>query len=183
MLYVPVAAAALPGLIHMAASGGLGPLIGTAFQIVSQIDARIARGMQFSVICSEDAPFITDADVKESSSNSFYGDARVRPTLRACRYWAKAKVPASFLDPVKSDKPVLLISGALDPVTPPRLAQTVVKTLPNGRLIIPQNATHASYGCIEGLMAAFIERGSAERLNVSCVDQIRRPPFTIIPTQ
>ena len=180
LLYVPTAAAALPALIHIGAGSDLGPLVGTAFQVVMQIDARIARGMQFSVICAEDTPFITEEDVKTTSANSFYGDARVRPTMKACEEWPKAKVPASFLDQVKSDKPVLLVSGALDPVTPPWLAQEVAKSLSNSKLVVIQNATHTSYECVENMIADFIDKGSAQGLDTSCTDKIQRPPFTII---
>lgn len=180
MLYVPNAAAALPALIHLGANGNLGGLVGTAFQVVSQIDGRISRGMQLSVICAEDAPFITADDVKTTSANSFYGDARVRPTLKACAEWPQAKVAASFLDPVKSDVPVLLVSGELDPVTPPWLAQIVAKTLSRSRLVIVANATHNSYECIENVVADFIDKGTTEGLDVSCVEKIRRPPFTVL---
>ena len=180
MLYVPNAAAALPALIHL---GDLGKLVGTAFQVVSQIDARISRGMQLSVICAEDAPFITEEDIKTTSANSFYGDARVRPTLKACAEWPQAKVAASFLDPVKSDVPVLLVSGELDPVTPPWLAQIVAKTLSKSRLVIVPNATHNSYECIENVVADFIDKGTPEGLDVSCTEKIRRPPFTMLPSQ
>jgi pimeloyl-ACP methyl ester carboxylesterase len=183
LLYVPAAAAALPALIHLGAQGNLGPLVGTAFQVVSQIDSRIARGMQFSVICSEDTPFITDEEVKTTSANSFYGDARVRPTIRACAEWPKAKVPASFLEPVKSDLPVLLISGALDPVTPPWLAQTVAKTLSHSKLVLIPNATHNTYDCVENLIADFIDKGTTDGLDTSCVEKIKRPPFTVIKGQ
>jgi pimeloyl-ACP methyl ester carboxylesterase len=183
MLYVPNAAAALPALIHIAADGDLGRLVGTAFQVVSQIDARISRGMQLSVICAEDAPFITEEDVKTTSANSFYGDARVRPTLKACAEWPQAKVAASFLDPVKSDVPVLLVSGELDPVTPPWLAQMVAKTLTRSRLLVVPNATHNSYECIENIVADFIDKGTTEGLDISCTEKIRRPPFTIVPSQ
>jgi pimeloyl-ACP methyl ester carboxylesterase len=180
ILYVPEAAAALPALIHLGAEGNLGPLVGTAFQIVIAIDSRIARGMQFSVICAEDVPFITPEEVKTTSANSFYGDARVRPTMRACTEWPQAKVSPSFLDPVKSDTPALLIDGALDPVTPPWLAETVLRTLSKGRLIVIPKATHASYECVENLVADFIDKGTAEGLDVSCVNQIKLPPFTIL---
>src|SRR6185295_16039033 len=151
---------ALPALFHLGANGDLGGLVGTAFQVVSQIDARISRGMSFSVICAEDTPFITDEDIKTTSANSFYGDARVRPTMKACAEWPQAKVAASFLDPVKSDVPVLLVSGELDPVTPPWLAQNVAKTLSHSRLVIVPNATHNSYECIENLVADFIAKGT-----------------------
>jgi pimeloyl-ACP methyl ester carboxylesterase len=180
MLYVPNAAAALPALIHLGAGGDLGGLVGTAFQVVSQIDARISRGMQLSVICAEDTPFITQEDIKTTSANSFYGDARVRPTMKACAEWPQAKVAANFLDPVKSDVPVLLVSGELDPVTPPWLAQVVVKTLSRGRLVVVPNATHNSYECIENVVADFIDKGTADGLDISCVEKIRRPPFTVL---
>ena len=180
VLYVPAAAAALPALIHLGAQGNLGALVGTAFQIVQAIDSRIARGMQFSVICSEDVPFMTAEEIKTTSANSFYGDARVRPTMRACTEWPQAKVSATFLEPVKSDVPALLLAGELDPVTPPWLAETVLRTLSKGRLIVIPNATHASYECVENLVADFIDKGTTEGLDVSCVHQIKRPPFTIL---
>jgi len=180
LLYVPTAAAALPALIHLGAGGDLGPLVGTAFQVMTQIDSKIARGMQFSVLCAEDAPFITEEDIKSTSANSFYGDARVRPTMKACEEWPKAKVSASFLDQVKSDKPVLLVSGALDPVTPPWLAQEVAKTLSNSKLVVIQNATHTSYECVENMIADFIDKGTTQGLDASCTEKIQRPPFTII---
>jgi pimeloyl-ACP methyl ester carboxylesterase len=180
MLYVPNAAAALPALIHLGANGDLSGLMGTAFQVVSQIDAKISRGMQLSVICAEDAPFITEDDVKTTSANSFYGDARVRVTLKACAEWPQAKVAASFLEPVKSDVPVLLVSGELDPVTPPWIAQNVAKTLSHSRHVVVPKATHNSYDCIENLVADFIDKGTTEGLDVSCVEKIRRPPFTIL---
>src|ERR1041384_1546001 len=183
ILYVPNAPAALPALIHFGANGDLEKLVGTAFQVVSQIDARISRGMQLSVICAEDTPFITEEEIKTTSANSFYGDARVRPTMKACAEWPQAKVAASFLDPVKSDVPVLLVSGELDPVTPPWLAKEVAKTLTRSRLVVVPNATHNSYECIENLGADFIDKGTTEGLDISCAEKIRRPPFTVLKTQ
>jgi pimeloyl-ACP methyl ester carboxylesterase len=180
LFYVPNAASALPALIHLGAQGNLGALIGTAFQVVVQIDLRIARGMQFSVICSEDTPFITEADIKQSSANSFYGDARTRPTMGACAEWPRATVPASFLDPIKSDAPVLIVSGELDPVTPPWLAEPVARNLPHSRHVIIHNGTHNSYECVEGVVADFIDKGTAQGLDTSCVEKIQRPPFTIL---
>jgi pimeloyl-ACP methyl ester carboxylesterase len=101
--------------------------------------------------------------------------------LKACAEWPQAKVAASFLDPVKSDVPVLIVSGELDPVTPPWLAKMVAQTLSRSRLVIVPNATHNSYDCIENLVADFIDKGTAEGLDISCVEKIRRPPFTVLP--
>lgn len=183
LLYVPDAMAALPALIHVGAQGNLGPLIGTAFQVIVQIDARISRGMQFSVMCAEDVPFITPDEVKATSANSFYGDARVRPMVKACAEWPHAKVPAAFLEPVKGDAPVLLVAGELDPVTPPWLAEIVAQTLPRSRLIKIHNGTHTSYECVENLIADFIDNGTTQGLDTSCVEKIQRPPFMILKGQ
>jgi pimeloyl-ACP methyl ester carboxylesterase len=172
ILYQPQLAAALPAFIHRGAKGKLGSLISNAFPVVAELSSRIARGMSFSVICGEDVPFITPEEIKTTSANSFYGDARVRPTMRACTEWPQAKVDASFLDPVKSDK--------LDPVTPPWLAEQVARTLSHSRLVVAPNVTHNTYECLENLVADFIDKGTAERLDISCVKQIKRPPFLIV---
>lgn len=178
-LYQPQVMSALPLLIHLAAEGDLGPFAGTAFQVIYQIDGAIARGMQFSVLCAEDTPFITEEDIKRESAGSFYGDARVRPTIKACADWARADVPASFFAPVKNNVPVLLVSGELDPVTPPWLAETAARSLPNSRHLLVHNATHNSYECIEKIVANFVDKGSLLGLDTSCAAQIQRLPFNI----
>jgi pimeloyl-ACP methyl ester carboxylesterase len=183
VLYVPQVAAALPALIHLGAKGNLGPFVTNAFPVVAAIGNRIARGMQFSVICGENVAFITPEEIKTTSANSFYGDARVRPVMRACNEWPRAKVDSSFLDPVKSDKPALVIAGQLDPVTPPSLAEQVARTLSHGRLVIVPNATHTSYDCVENLVADFIDKGTTEGLDLSCLNQIKRPPFLVVKNQ
>lgn len=182
-LYVPQAMSSLPLLIHLAAQGNFGPFASTAFQIAAQIYGLLAQGMQLSVICGEDVPFITEDDIKRDSAGSFYGDMRVRQVLHACAEWPQAKVPASFLNPVKSNIPVLLISGEIDPVTPPWLAEGAARYLANSRHVVIRNATHTSYECTENLAADFIEKGSAEGLDTSCIEQIKRPPFNLPRSQ
>src|SRR4030095_7429161 len=99
---------------HLAAQGNIGPLVSVRFQVAHQITSQLYRGMQFSVVCGEDIPFISDAEVKRSSEGTFYGDSRVRLTQKACAEWPRASVPASFLEPVKSNAPVLIVSGERD---------------------------------------------------------------------
>jgi len=180
VLFQPPVAAALPALIHLSAKGDLGPFVSSALPSIVAVHNRLARGMQFSVICGEDVPFITPEEIKTTSANSFYGDARVRPTVRACTEWPQAKVAPTFLDPVKSDKPALLLAGELDPVTPPWLAEQVARTLSHSRLVVVPKATHASYDCLKNVVAEFIDKGSTEGLDLSCVKEIKRPPFVIV---
>jgi TAP-like protein len=70
-----------------------------------------------------------------------------------------------------------MLSGELDPVTPPDAATPLLRWLPNGRQIIMHNATHNTYECQEKLAREFIERGSAKDLDASCVEGIKRLPF------
>lgn len=177
LLYVPNAMSALPLLIHLGAQGSLGYFVSTAFQVAHQIASRMSTGMQLSVLCAEDVPFITEEEVKRESAGSFYGDARVRPVQKACAEWPRANVPASFLEPVKGNAPVLLISGELDPVTPPWLAASAARNLPNSHHLIIHNATHDSYPCVENIVADFIDKGSAQGLDTACAEKIRRVPF------
>jgi pimeloyl-ACP methyl ester carboxylesterase len=183
LLYAPTTTSALPLLIHLAAAGNPGPLLANAFQVMAQIDKQLARGMQLSVLCAEDIPFITETDITRESAGSFYGDIRVRATMKACAEWPRANVPASFLDPIKSDVPVLLVSGELDAVTPPSIAEATVRNFLNGRQLKVTNASHFSYECVENVIATFIEKGTTQGLDTSCLEQIRRPPFNLLPTQ
>jgi hypothetical protein len=72
----------------------------------------------------------------------------------------------------------LLISGVLDPANPPEMAQHAAQYLPNSRMIAIKEGTHGTGSpCIDGLVADFVQQGSAAGLDASCADQIHLPPF------
>jgi pimeloyl-ACP methyl ester carboxylesterase len=90
-------------------------------------------------------------------------------------------MPADFHQPVHSDRPVLLLSGEFDPVTPPRYGEQVARTLPNGRHLVLRGQGHnvITAGCAPRLLGRFVDRADARRLDASCLDQlIRTPAFT-----
>lgn len=177
MLYFPPTMSVLPLLVHQASQGNFGPIVAIAFQVYNQIEGQIARGMHLSVVCAEDAPFISDAEITRETAATFYGDVRVRAYLKACAGWPKGRVPQNFAAPLKSDAPVLLVSGEVDPVTPPWIAEAAARNLPNGRQVRIPYGSHYSYECAENLVAEFIERGTTQGLDISCLEQIRRLPF------
>src|SRR5262249_44414150 len=166
MLYQPEFSRWLPLLLHQAAAGEFSMFATVAFQSFRGIEDQIARGMYFSVVCGEDAPFITDAEVARETAGSFYGDYRFQAYRKACEFWPRANVPASMATPVKSDKPVLLISGEADPVAPPWLAAEAARHLPNSRHItIPHTGHSFSFPCVDKLIAEFVTKGSAQELD------------------
>ena len=144
---------------------------------------QTARGLYFSVTCSEAAPFISDEDIVAETRGTFLGDRRVRAHLAACREWPHADVPRRFTDPVRSETPVILFSGEADGSTPPWMAGAAVTLLPNGRQIKAPHTGHQIDGpCTWNLMQTFIKNPSAPQLDSSCVDKAQRPAFaTDIP--
>jgi pimeloyl-ACP methyl ester carboxylesterase len=104
----------------------------------------------------------------------------VPPIADACQVWPRAQIPANFHVPFRSEKPVLLISGKLDPVTPDRWGAEAAKNLPNSRQVVVKKGAHSfnqMSGCVEKLIAAFIQDGTGFNLDDSCTNKIQRPPF------
>jgi pimeloyl-ACP methyl ester carboxylesterase len=176
LLYTTHSARFVPLVIHRAYEGDY-----QTFEAVSlemSPGRGLARGMYLTVTCSEGVPFITEEMIVEEAKRSFVGEARVREHMAACKEWPRGSIPASYVDLVKSEAPVLLISGEVDGATPPWYGEAALKSFPNGRQVKIRYLGHQSENrCVAGLMWAFIERGSARDLDTSCTQQIRRPPF------
>lgn len=185
LLYFPIYWRWLPVLIHEANKENSGPFASIAYANIRGIGDQLATGMSFSVVCSEDVPAITASEIKQSTDGTFYGDYRIRTAMKACEQWPKGKVAPAFNEPVKSNVPVLMISGDLDPVAPPQAAAGALRFLPNGRQITIANTGHFfRFECVDKLYAEFIKKGSAKGLDDSCVRDIERPPFvTKLPPQ
>lgn len=100
--------------------------------------------------------------------------------LRAiCEFWPKGTIPDNYFEPVKSDIPVLLTSGELDPVTPPIWGEEAAATLSRSKHIVVTGVGHGTltHGCMEDLIAQFIEQPDPQQVISSCLDKIQRPPF------
>jgi pimeloyl-ACP methyl ester carboxylesterase len=185
LLYIPLYARWLPLLIHEANKTNWGPFATISHANTRGIADQIARGMQLSVTCAEDIPSITEDEIKRNTAGTFYGDYRVRTSIKACEQWPKGKVAAGFNEPVKSDIPILMITGDLDPVAPPWLAAGAARFLPNSRHVtIPNTGHYFRFECVDDLLVEFLSKGSAKGLDDACVKGIERPPFiTKLPPQ
>jgi pimeloyl-ACP methyl ester carboxylesterase len=178
-LYVPQVASQLPAIIHSAWQGDWIPYASVVMLLNKSVDRNLARGASFAVICSEDIPGLSETQIRRETAGTYQGDFHVRMYQQVCQQWGKSgTVPKDFYAPIKSAVPALLISGVLDPATPPEMARDAVKYLPNGRLIEIKEGTHGTGSpCIDGLIAEFVKQGSVKGLDASCVDQIHLPPF------
>lgn len=180
LLYSPDLSSLVPLLIHEAHKNNFVPFASLALYMTRLIGDQVAMGMYFSVTCPESARLITEQEIARETANTFIGDYRVRSHIKACEQWVRGKAPSDFLSAVKSDVPVLIISGDVDPATPPQHGEAATRHLSNGLQVVVPNTPH-SYGgrCINSLIEAFISSGTARGLDASCVKQARRPPFAM----
>jgi len=178
LLYDPFFAAALPAAIHAAARDDYGPL---AKLIAAQIDGfknELAYGMFFSVSCSEDVAFISAADRAMASRQGFLSDLRIRAQQRACAIWNVRRAPASWMLPVRSKVPVLMISGADDPAAPAWLGASQLPYLADARQLIVANGGHNNEdACLAQIRIAFIDRPDPKAARQTCAQRFTRPPF------
>jgi pimeloyl-ACP methyl ester carboxylesterase len=176
--YSPMVSSILPLLIHEGAQGRFDGLMALSKMLGSQLSDQMAYGMQLSVICSEDADGLKD---DPGMAASLLGNSLVAGLVAQCDAWPKGKRPADFHAPLASDVPALLLSGELDPVTPPAYAARVVKTLPGGRSLVLRGQGHnvIGAGCMPKLFAQFLESADAKGLDAACLDKLAyTPPFT-----
>jgi pimeloyl-ACP methyl ester carboxylesterase len=140
------------------------------------------EALYLSATCTEDVPFVP-ADSESREAATYMAGYRLRQQRAACGEWPRGAAPDWIGKPVQSDVPTLLISGALDPVTPPEIAERVLAGLTRGRHIVVPFGAHSPDGlsgveCINELRRSFISDGHAGRLDTSCVKEIRRPKFS-----
>jgi len=175
-LYTTATARFVPFIIHQAYQNDYLPFQALAMR--SNVGALVARGMYMTVTCSESVPFITEQDIARETKGTFVGDYRVRSHIEACKEWPRGQIPPSYIEPVKSDAPVLMISGDLDASTPVWVGESALKYLPNGRQVKIRYYGHqADDRCIWKILDDFIDKANAAAIDVSCTERIRRPPF------
>ncbi|QWP77677.1 alpha/beta hydrolase [Lysobacter sp. K5869] len=175
--YQPEAASLLPLVLSEADQGRHAPLLALSKMIGGQLSEELNYGMQLSVTCAEDADlFVADPADKDTVLGNAMTD-----TLKAqCKVWPTGARPKNFHEPLRSNLPVLLLSGELDPVTPPRYGEQVLKNLPNGRHLVLRGQGHGALrvGCAPKLLGQFLETADAKKLDARCLDSLGYvPPF------
>jgi pimeloyl-ACP methyl ester carboxylesterase len=184
MLYSASGGSRLPLFLHLAAGGDFTPLAQAALFFRQNIVASSGSGLYLSVTCAEDLPFIKQGEGERNGQNTFLGDYRLRQQREACAEWPRGDVSKDYGQLIHSDVPALLLTGEWDPVTPPAYAETVAKNLPSSLRIIVPSGGHGfngleGLGCIDNLIAEFVNRGTPKGLDTLCVKSIRRNGFLL----
>jgi pimeloyl-ACP methyl ester carboxylesterase len=178
--YSPETAALLPLLVHTAYVQNDYSRLAAQYLIISdQLTESISTAMSYSVLCAEDLPFIDPDEARQKNTGTYLGDVQTEALFKICQVWPRGEIPPDFKEPVRSEKPVLILSGEFDPVTPPYKGDQVAETLPNSlHLVIPGQGHNVVFrGCLPNLVTAFIENGSTSNLNTGCIQAIQPLPY------
>ncbi|MDF2775067.1 MAG: Hydrolase, alpha/beta hydrolase fold family [Geminicoccaceae bacterium] len=183
MLYQSTGAALVPAAMHAAANGDFTWLAQRALRERGAMTGNgNFDGVYLAITCMEDVPFTDSTREAVDAKGTFLGEYRMHQQRAACQAWGMRPVSREFHTPVRSDVPVLLVTGALDPVTPPRYAAEVSQTFPNSLVVVVPSGGHSLAGlvgieCIHRLQREAIERGGVAGLDTSCVSRVRRAGF------
>ena len=181
LIYAPESSSLLPEMLGLAAAGDYGPLLAATQSTNTNLAEQLNTALHFSVTCAEDAPRIAP-DLAAQSLAGLPTRGIADNVIAVCNVWPRGSVPADFAQPVVSDKPVLLFSGAMDPVTPPPYGALVAKTLSNSKHIVANGYGHiiSPNVCGPRLIASFVDEAGFGNLSASCIayfEQSRAPPL------
>ena len=171
LLYNPASAPAATRIIQTAAEGDFDAAAASILRLRRAFSTDLSLGMFLSVTCTEDIPRIDPSRIDEAVRGTFLGSYRIRQQMAACRQWPAGVRRPDSARPVVSDVASLLFSGDLDPVTPVRFGDEVVRSLRNGKHIVLKGNGHAlgsAAPCIATIMKEFIDAASVQGLNFVC---------------
>jgi pimeloyl-ACP methyl ester carboxylesterase len=177
-LYVPALAAVLPQALAAAGDGDFDALVALTAAVGGRMQEDVALGMHFAVVCAEDVPRITPQAVVAAAHTRF-GTHFVDLYRGACSALAPAAVPAEFYEVPASPVPVLVLSGGMDPATPPRHGAAVAARLGNARHVVAPALAHGVSGqaCGPRLITRFVRDGDHRALETECLEKLPAPAF------
>ncbi len=167
----------VPLVIHQAFLGNYQPLIGLMAR--TEDEQLVYTGLLFNIVCNEDIPRVSEADRAADASNNFDGEDSHSAWDMVCPFFPEYRPSEDFYQSVTADIPTLILSGNLDPVTPPSNGEYSAKSLPNSHHIIVENASHtvAMSTCASDIINEFLTSKTPKTLDESCLKDIPQETF------
>ena len=186
ILYYAFTSRALPWALHRArAADDWRPLVAMAVLIERMFRGSLAYGLVLTVQCSEMMAFDVEAALARGAP-TLVGNYRLEQQLQGCANWPHQRLPTLTVEtPRVLSIPTLMLSGALDPVTPPEYAEDARTLFPDSLHLVLSEGQHGPFDlegawpCVHRIWADFLDRGSVEGLDVECAATLTRPPFLV----
>lgn len=164
----------LPRMIYRAQdSGDLGPFAAAYWARSRALEPAIAEGLHISTVCSDDAWRIGGSEIEHATRDTFLGDYLVRDYLGACAVWDAGRVGPDYLEWPAATAPVLILSGGLDPITPPSWGRVAARHLHDAVHLTVADASHGVSGtaCGGPIVRQFLATLSLDGLDTGCAVQ------------
>jgi pimeloyl-ACP methyl ester carboxylesterase len=177
ILYSAADTRRLPFLIHSAYLGRWQPFVArrnAAGDFSS--DGPVAQLLHLSVVCAEDLPRLTPA--LASADATALTSAGLSRMISLCGMMNVA--PAKLAAPTAIKVPVLMLSGANDPVTPPRRAIAAGELMAQAQHLTVDHVGHgiSQLGCAPRLLREFLDQPE-QRVAAACLKDIPAPTFQL----
>ena len=136
------------------------------------ISSKMSQGMFYSVVCSEDVPYIDEAT--ELARELFPGRSRRHDADGLC-FWPRGDLPANYHEPVSTDHPTLVYPATSTPLRRRAGGRRWPSNAPHRRA--GRRSARRANGCVPKLIAQFIDAASAVALDDECV--VTRSPLVL----
>ena len=180
-LLTATGAAQLPLAIHLAAEDRWD-------QVNQLVPPAPSMGISTSlmhdeILCSEAWARLDPGEVARLGAGSYalpFVEGWAQQFAALCPHLPTGVVPADDAAPVRTTVPVLWLTGDGDPQDPPSNLTGVPSQEPNAAIVVMPAQEHVvgHLGCGPSVIAAFLDAGTAEGLDTSCVAQGANPAPT-----
>ena len=162
------------------------------FSSKSAGNPEISLGMALSVVCHDEVPFESDSRVQAEKVKFHIEESEYKFKKKICesQWILKKKGSSKIKQAVKSDLPVLLLSGAYDHRTPPFWAKSAKKHFSKSYHFLFPSGGHGNLGtpvspnpnhrCGYKLAKDFILDPNREPQD-KCFSNLPKPQFLILP--
>lgn len=159
-----------------------GDFSGLADFVYQRRKGWLGQAMPYLVDCSQGTPPERWARILAEEKETLLGRVADYPYPEICEGWGLAAPGPVTWEPVRSQVPVLLISGTLDGRTPPQNAVEVAKGLPHSIQLLIEDAGHGddlliSSPAIREAIVAFLQGGKP------ATERIALAPFRFQPAE
>ncbi len=177
LLYAPQTAVRVPWLVMQAAEGNWQPLVANGYGGGRPEDG-MAIGLTLAVLCAEDVAWLSEAEIEAEQARSFVRDSWSRKMQRWCQVINIPKRARPTQTPIAT--PTLLLSGRLDPVTPPERAEAAKRHLSRAQHLVVMQGGHivSRLGCGPKLMRRFLDEPE-QKLDAACLSEIVASPMVM----
>ena len=182
-LYAPETSALIPLVIHEAATKQeYLPIAANALRMLHNITTALTYGMHNAVVCTEDAPFYDGVEIDYDAMDASYIGRQMFDVLKTmCSVWPQGTRNAEIKAPLESAVPTLVLSGELDPITPPAWGDKVMPGLSRAKHLVAPGQGHGvlARGCIPRLALDFVEAADPDVVDAECLNFLSAWPFFV----